>query len=259
MRILFIIIIAASFIGLSFVSKTKTADKSKEIKPVAGSFAPVVVLELFTSEGCSSCPPADNLLLKLAKLDSNIIPLSFHVDYWNRFGWEDPFSKSEYSDRQRAYGGQFHLESIYTPELVVNGEYELVGSNQAGARSAIKKALLEQVAVQINISEVKMIDGLLQVTVESNGDLKKTDLLATLVQQHAVVSIKGGENNGAKLSHTNVVISLTKQRAEPKTVFKLSPPRDFDFDIDGEGWKLIVFAQKQNDLKITGGAVFNPK
>jgi hypothetical protein len=259
MRIVFVIIIIASLIGLSFVSKTKTGIKNKEVKSVSGTYTPVALLELFTSEGCSSCPPADRLLPELAKLDSNIIPLSFHVDYWNRLGWEDPFSKSEYSDRQRTYADQFHLESVYTPQLVVNGEYELVGSNRTGAQSAIKKALLEQAAVQINITDVKMIDGLLQMTVESNGDLKKTDLLAALVQQHAVVGVGAGENSGAKLSHINVVISLTKQKAEQKTVFKMTRPRDFDFDIDGEGWKLIVFAQQQTGLKITGAVLYNPK
>ena len=150
MRILSVIIIVASLIGLSFVSKTKTVDNSKEIKSVDGTYAPVALLELFTSEGCSSCPPADNLLPDLAKLDSNIIPLSFHVDYWNRLGWEDPFSSSEYTGRQREYVSQLNLESAYTPQLVVNGEYELVGSNRGKAVSTIHEVLKEKNKSQVN-------------------------------------------------------------------------------------------------------------
>src|SRR5262245_43259594 len=117
-------------LGLMLQNNPANEILSSSTGTIKGSYAPVVILELFTSEGCSSCPPADKLLPELTKLGSNIIPISFHVDYWNRLGWVDPFSSSNYSDRQRKYGEQFKLESIYTPQLVVNGEYELVGSNR---------------------------------------------------------------------------------------------------------------------------------
>ena len=128
MKWIIVTIAFAGIIGLGFISKSKSTANLKETKEVSiiGSYAPIAVLELFTSEGCSSCPSADRLLPQLAKLDSNIIPLSFHVDYWNRLGWTDPFSSSEYSERQRSYASHLKLESVYTPQLVVNGEYELV-------------------------------------------------------------------------------------------------------------------------------------
>src|ERR1700744_5694418 len=89
------------------------------------SKAPVIV-ELFTSEGCSSCPPADVLLAKLPKAfgDVEIIPLSEHVDYWNHLGWKDRFSAPLFTERQQDYGRTFHMESVYTPEIVVNGQFE---------------------------------------------------------------------------------------------------------------------------------------
>ena len=130
MKWILITIASAGIIGLGFISKNKSGSKQSKmtvVKAVTGSYTPVAVLELFTSEGCSSCPPADNLLPQLAKLDANVITLSFHVDYWNRLGWTDPFSSSDYSDRQREYSRQLNLESIYTPQLIVNGEYEFTG------------------------------------------------------------------------------------------------------------------------------------
>ena len=159
MKLSLLILAGAGFITLGFISKNKPRNKKNEQVNITGTYSPVTVLELFTSEGCSSCPPADELLPELAKLDSNIIPLSFHVDYWNRLGWTDPFSSSENSDRQRIYADFWKLESVYTPELVINGEYEVVGSNRSAAENAINKILQEKSKVKINIDEVKISDG----------------------------------------------------------------------------------------------------
>ena len=97
-----------------------------------------MVVELFTSEGCSSCPPADKLLEKLRSDD--VLVLSFHVDYWNQLGWRDPFSSPEYTIRQRQYAGLFKLDQVYTPQMIVGGETEFVGSNSKLATAAISKA-----------------------------------------------------------------------------------------------------------------------
>ena len=255
MRILSVIIIVASLIGLSFVSKRKSISKKKEEKLITGSYTPVAVLELFTSEGCSSCPPADNLLPQLAKLDSNIIPLSFHVDYWNRLGWTDPFSSSEYSERQREYVRQLNLESAYTPQLVVNGEYELVGSNRSEAESGIKKALKEKSLISLSINDVKFDGSKVKFTITAAGDIKKTNLLAALVQKKAVMHVKAGENSGATLSHINVVRSFASHKADAKN-------EEFEFivpsNLNGSNWQLVVYAQQQNDLKIIGASVYKP-
>ncbi len=254
MRILFIIVIAASFIGLSFVSKTKTPYKNKEIKSVTGSYAPVAVLELFTSEGCSSCPPADRLLPELVKIDSNIIPLSFHVDYWNRLGWTDPFSNSEYSERQRAYSWHFNLESVYTPQLIINGRNELVGSNRGGAESAIKEALKEKSKVRLTVDNVRTDNGKISFIAYTEGDFNKSDILAALVQKRATMKVRAGENSGTTLSHINVVRSFSKQTASAKNEFNVDMPSN----VNSNNWQLVIYTQQKNDLKITGAVTYQP-
>lgn len=253
MKLSLLILAGAGIITLGFVSKNKLRNNLNEPSNLPGSYAPVVVLELFTSQGCSSCPPADELLPKLANLDSNIIPLSFHVDYWNRLGWTDPFSNSEYSDRQRRYADFWKLESVYTPELVINGVYEVVGSNKYAAESSIKKALKDKSKVMISIEDVIINEGKINFTCKNEGDWKKNELIAVLVQKNATMKIKAGENRGATLSHINIVRSFYKEPAENKNKFSLKFPKD----LTDKEWLLVVYSQQTNDLKITGAVQYD--
>lgn len=98
-----------------------------------------VLLELFTSQGCSSCPSADALVSRMAKADTNLIVISYHVDYWDRLGWKDRFSSHDNTVRQQQYVRALHIQSAYTPQAIVQGQFEMVGSNQANVSSAIKK------------------------------------------------------------------------------------------------------------------------
>ena len=130
--------------------KTKFALPAIAVSFIAAacSAEPVpVLLELFTSEGCSSCPPADQLLEKIDRDQpvpgTDLIVLSEHVDYWNRIGWTDPFSSSDFSRRQQAYAAQFGTDDIYTPQLVVDGEKAVVGGNWPMAARAIQQSLRE--------------------------------------------------------------------------------------------------------------------
>src|SRR5689334_4635092 len=106
-----------------------------------------VIVELFTSEGCSSCPPADALLARLEKnqpvAGAEVIPLALHVDYWNHLGWADPFSSHQFSERQGEYAAVFGNDSVYTPQMVVDGVREFNGSNSSLAQEAIAKAARE--------------------------------------------------------------------------------------------------------------------
>src|SRR5690349_9744798 len=129
------------FLGFTVFEVDKKVNSASRSHHSKKSFQSFAILELFTSEGCSSCPPADLLLPQLASTDAGIIPLSFHVDYWDQYGWKDPFSNASFTDRQRDYAKHFRLESIYTPQLVINGEKELVGSNRSLAEKEISKLL----------------------------------------------------------------------------------------------------------------------
>ena len=239
------IAVLGTVIGYGFIHKMKTG---KKVVASAGSYKSFALLELFTSEGCSSCPSADRLLPQLAAIDSNIITLSFHVDYWNDLGWEDKFSSAEFTSRQREYGQQFQLNSIYTPQLVINGQYELVGSNRSTAESDIKAALKEKAELDLKFDEVKKDDKKIKISCEVNGDLKDQNVFLALVQKHAETNVRAGENRGSKLSHTNVVRSLTKKSAQQKMEFEFSFPKDLTED----NWQLVFFSQNKNDLKITG-------
>ena len=245
--------------GAAFGIAKNNSHGSKKLIQSKNASNSFVVLELFTSEGCSSCPPADRLLPQLANEDVNIIPLSFHVDYWNNLGWKDPFSSSKFSDRQREYGEHFKLESIYTPQLIINGEYELVGSNKAVAEADIQKLLKETAPVKLTIDEVNKTDNKLNVTCHLEGSWQNSDLLAVVVQKHAEMNVKAGENRGAKLSHTNVVRSIIEQPAKEKMNFEIDLPNELKNDTGGkQGWQLVIYTQQKSSLKITGVATYNP-
>jgi len=121
-----------------------------------------VLVELFTSEGCSDCPPADSLLERLDRSQpvsgAELIVLSEHVDYWNDIGWKDPYSSHEYSERQGAYANHFRLRGVYTPQMVVDGEFELVGSDERGAIQAIENATRAE-KIAVNISSIHLESG----------------------------------------------------------------------------------------------------
>ena len=142
-------LLLATGLALAFPKPAKTGlngglPSSNRIRSTS-TYAPVAVLELFTSQGCSSCPSADKLLTETlaeaTKTNRNIIGLSFHVDYWDRLGWKDPFSNHAFTKRQYPYGERFGLNGVYTPQEVVNGQQEFVGSNRVKQSSALIAAL----------------------------------------------------------------------------------------------------------------------
>ena len=253
-------ILGVIFLGLAVFEVDKKINSGNKGHHLKRSYQSFAILELFTSEGCSSCPPADRLLPHLAS-EANVIPLSFHVDYWDRYGWKDPFSNSSFTDRQRGYAKQFKLESIYTPQLVINGEYELVGSNRSSAEADIKKLLAENAPLQLTIDEVKKENDKLSVSCHLSGSFQNCELLAAVVQKHAEVNVKAGENHGAKLSHTNVVRSFLKLPAKEKMDFQIPVPVDLASNhsaANRQNWQLITYIQRKDDLKVSGAATYDP-
>lgn len=176
--------------------------------PKTKSFKPVVVLELFTSQGCSSCPPADALLQEIKKKysSSEVIALSFHVDYWNYIGWNDPFSKAEYGDLQRDYGQKFNNSSIYTPQMVVNGKEHFVGSNEQILTSKIKSYSLKNVENSVIITNVTKKGKIVSFDYKVDGNLTKKHLRMALVIDERTTSVSRGENKNKELKNSNIVI-----------------------------------------------------
>ncbi len=190
----------------------------------------VAVVELFTSQGCSSCPPADRLLSKLAHdaqskggSQGKVIPLSFHVDYWNSIGWTDPFSSSRWSQRQQAYAARvFHTNRIYTPQVVVNGHAECVGNSERDVASRIAEALSTDPAARINLAVGPPTpDGHLKVNVGAKlaravaaGDL---DLWVAVYESGLSTDVKAGENASRVLRNDRVVRRLEKAFTLPGT------------------------------------------
>ncbi len=167
------------------------------------------VLELYTSQGCSSCPAADEVLSSIAAMHNpRIIPIAFHVDYWNRLGWTDPFSKAVFSDRQRHYAAQFGTESIYTPQLIVNGTAEMVGSDTRKVEAAISRALTSAPAGSIAINRVTVTGQQVQVSCTAGEHTAGQQLRVILLQHRAVTSVKAGENKNAELVNTNIARDL---------------------------------------------------
>jgi len=177
--------------------------------PLPAAKRKAVVVELFTSEGCSSCPPADELLSRMRQHPSangaEIIPLGFHVDYWDHQGWRDRFSSHAYTERQEQYASRFRIEGPYTPQMVVDGTTEFVGNNSGRAQEAIARAASEPPQVEIEFEP--LLDG---TTVRIHGakpDIKGEVMLA-ITEDNLVSKVQAGENDGHELHHSAAVREL---------------------------------------------------
>src|SRR4051812_32717992 len=172
--------------------------------------SPKVLIELFTSQGCSSCPAADKLMGDIMIADTNVIALSYHVDYWDRLGWKDIFSNHDYTLRQQQYVSALHVESLYTPQAVVQGTYEMVGSNHTRILDAIKKA--EAKPSTETITADPMVKGnVIAISYHLSHPETKHQIVIALVQNKSITSVAKGENAGAQLTDYNVVRSLIVQ------------------------------------------------
>jgi hypothetical protein len=174
-----------------------------------------VLVELFTSEGCSSCPPADEALATMtsaARADGvEIVPLAFHVDYWNYLGWSDPFSSAKNSDRQRAYA-QALSGRVYTPQAVVDGRVDMVGSDRAALDRAIADAA-KSTKADVTLS-VRADGRAVTLDATSSALAPGAETLFAVTQARALVDVPRGENGGRKLPHTAIVRAFETTRAD---------------------------------------------
>lgn len=232
-------IVAVVFILFTVVFISRGAAwKEPEAASKGNGFA---VLELFTSEGCSSCPPAEALLTEIQKQagDKPVYLLSYHVDYWNRLGWKDIFSKPEFTQRQYQYSQQLSAQ-VYTPQLVINGKMECVGSDESVISSSIKAALNDSAEASLNI-QGQVQGGKIAISYQVSGNIKNSQLRIALVQKQAVSQVKRGENEGRTLTHLNIVRELLEFDLKPgnqgSEQMKLPP------GFNTHDWELISMVQ----------------
>lgn len=220
---------------------------SKSLKVKGDGF---VVLELFTSEGCSSCPPADELLAKVQRQAGNqpVYVLSYHVDYWDHQGWRDVFSNADYSKRQYDYATKLGTR-IYTPQVVVNGKTEFVGSDEIAANLALVTGLSGKANASLQLSG-KLQNHQALLNYQVNGKTDDDELMVAVVQKNAVHQIKRGENEGRTLSHAQIVRSLQVFPLNNATVgqVKVALPKAYS----ANGWEIIGLLQGKNSKVIHG-------
>jgi hypothetical protein len=178
--------------------------------PPASAASGIAVVELFTSEGCSSCPPADAVLERIANEPrvggGRVVPLAFHVDYWDGLGWPDPFSSPDYTARQSDYARAFGDSGVYTPQMVVSGVDRFVGSDQGRAEESVMRALARAAAVTVAIRVERSAPDALTVHYDIRGHLAdRAVFLVAVVQRSASVEVRAGENAGRTLRHTSIV------------------------------------------------------
>ena len=222
-----------------------------------------VVLELFTSEGCSSCPPADQLLSRMERTQPvagvRVIALEEHVDYWNSLGWTDPFSSSQYRVRQNEYGRKFFTDNIYTPQMIVDGTAEFVGNSSQQAKAAIQKAFSVN-KTEVRVSSISVDGTTLRAHVDA-GVLptygpSHAEVFVVVALNHAESQVLAGENGGHRLTHVGVVRSLTK-------VGSVDTKKSFGADVrlalnpsdDPANLRVIAFVQASGPGKVLGADV----
>lgn len=202
-----------------------------------------VVLELFTSQGCSSCPPADVVLGEYAAQDNpNIIPLAFHVDYWNYIGWKDPFSKAEFTNRQHNYASLLNAQGNYTPQLVINGKHELVGSYKNEIKNFVKEELALKNKYTISIKSAIVDQNVLTIDYETDVAAASNIVNVALVKKKEFTSIKRGENRGLNQTNYNIVYDFKSNAIHTKSNNKSS----FKFNPDWQKDEFIAVAYVQN-------------
>jgi hypothetical protein len=236
--------------------------EAESVQPGSRDQRVPVLVELFTSEGCSSCPPADELLNRLDQSQPvagvEVIALSEHVDYWNRLGWADPFSSAQFSERQNDYANVFGPDEIYTPQMIVDGRVQFVGSNSSRASSAIATAardpkaemtvtlakrttsLADEVPIDIHVANLPSV---------SAGDT--AELMLAITESGLRSNVSRGENSGRKLTHTAVVRKLAGLGSLSGS-FNGETTVRIEKQWNRSSLKVVVFVQERASRRVLG-------
>jgi hypothetical protein len=264
------LIVLASIAAASFAKRASehTAAFASIADPAAAKPAPngasvPVIVELFTSEGCSSCPPADALLVKLQNEQpipgAEVVALEEHVDYWNDLGWNDPFSSREMTARQQRYAEAFGRGSSYTPQMVVDGQFEFVGSRSGEARETIAEAAARPRADVSVARGAGDSDGRGDWTVNVRGLTGSTndtpEVWLAITETRLRSNVESGENAGRDLGHAAVVRQLIKlgvADGRKDDAFSGSAKINFHSDWKKENLRVVAFVQEKNSRHILG-------
>ncbi|MEM6377294.1 MAG: DUF1223 domain-containing protein [Bacteroidota bacterium] len=235
------------FLPILFLSYFGNTSNVEPIQPAQES--PVLV-ELFTSQGCSSCPPADRVVADLVKDPTiNIVALSFHVDYWNRLGWKDPYSQAAFSQRQYKYAEKLtNSRRVYTPQIVINGQSGHVGSRRQEVQANIQKAAQDKTPIDFKLDIDQIKGQILELNVDAVGVPNGYDLVVCLVDAKVRNEVPRGENRGRDLAHVQVVRSLEKVNASQTKSLEL----DLSVLDHPKSGKVVTFLQHQGSWKILG-------
>lgn len=257
-----VLVLLGGFLVWGLRASSKVQPQSNQ---AAAAREPVVV-ELFTSEGCSSCPPADALLAELDTRQplgsAEVIALEEHVDYWDQQGWKDPFSSATWTARQSEYAARLHNGNPYTPEMVVDGMEGFVGSRGGMARQEIEKAAAIK-KTKIEISEVSPVQGksvAFKVSVEKLLSIAPKDtaeVILAITESGLHSSVKAGENSGQELHHSPVVRELKVIGVVGKNgqdAFTAQPAVKLDSKWNLENLRAVVFVQEKKSRRILGAA-----
>ena len=229
-----------------------TAEVDGRLSTAPENNRPIVVLELFTSQGCSSCPPADALLDAVKREnESTVFALSYHVDYWNYIGWKDPFSNAKHTERQRKYNIKLKSRSNYTPQLVVNGKEHFVGSDASKVAGAIRKYKSATPENLISLANVKGDSHTVSFDFTMEGNVTGKNLRAVLVLDKRETNVNRGENKNRNLTNSNVVVAvkpISITGSEGKSFMAIP-------EIVAPGEKISLILLAENDIMdITGAA-----
>jgi hypothetical protein len=260
-----------ALIFAAFTIRRENTTSTPALEPADGARSPVIV-ELFTSEGCSSCPPADAALAQLRQTQpvegAEVIALSEHVDYWNYIGWTDPFSSSAFSARQETYARAFgQQDNVYTPQMIVDGQTEFNGSAMNKAREAIAKAarspkadvriVIPETKTQKDNQKVRLNVSVKNVPPVDRGDV--AEVILAITEDNLSSNVSRGENSGRKLAHTAVVREMRALGRVDQAA------KAFDSETTmtiAKGWKrddlrAVVFVQERARRRVLGAAVLN--
>ena len=253
MKAIKLYILAGCLATVGIISWIAAGDQSKinlKNNPAKG-FA---VIELFTSEGCSSCPPADELVEKIQQESNNqpVYILAFHVDYWNRLGWKDVFSSATYSKRQNQYADWLKTQSVYTPQIVVNGRKEFIGSEEGTLRNAIKSSLQKPAPLALTLNDVKFDKDKAGLQYQIEGATNNASLVLALVQKSATTNVKAGENGGHTLSHVQIVRNLQTLNLDGKNNGNATIA--IPSTLNNQSLEVIAFLQNNSNGQILAAA-----